>query len=309
MGKSILVSGLAIIRNGVQLDYAFLESIRSALPICDEFIVVVGDSEDDTRERISALDDPRIRLVDSTWSDLVQPRRCLLAQQTNIGLHLCRGRWCLYMQSAEVLHEDSLPRLRALMEANAEDPKVEALLLERLTFYGDGQHVLRVYPEAFKYVPRVIKPHIGVHSIRDAMSFAVFDGWSMRGRYPRALDSGEFLYRYALVHTPEGLAARGTAVHHEEGGGAQDPDAFYTRVPRAWVADYEGSHPAVMEERLSGVGQQYDSSDPRCRHEMSLKERLRLLESWAYRHLGLPPWRAQRFKLLGRFDQKSDRPW
>jgi len=34
-GKSILVSGLAIIHNGVQLDYASLESIRSALPICD----------------------------------------------------------------------------------------------------------------------------------------------------------------------------------------------------------------------------------------------------------------------------------
>ncbi|HIG87622.1 MAG TPA: hypothetical protein EYQ25_11310 [Planctomycetes bacterium] len=66
MGKGILVSGLAVIRNGVQLDYAFLESIRSALPICDEFIVVVGDSENDTRERISVLDDPRIRLVDST---------------------------------------------------------------------------------------------------------------------------------------------------------------------------------------------------------------------------------------------------
>ena len=140
------------------------------------------------------------------------------------------------------------------------------------------------------------------------MSFAVFDGWSMRGRYPRALDSGEYLYRYALVHTPEGLAARGTAVHHERGGGAQDPDAFYTRVPRAWVADYEGSHPAVMEARLAGVGQQYDSSDPRCRLGMSPRERLRLLESWAYRQVGLPAWRAQRFKLLGRFKQKSERP-
>jgi glycosyltransferase involved in cell wall biosynthesis len=309
MEKSPLVSGLAIIRNGVKLDYAFLESIRSALPICDEFICVVGKSSDDTRARIAALDDPKIRIVDTDWSDHVQPRKCLLAQQTNIGLHLCRGVWCLYMQSAEVLHEESLLPLRAMMEQTADDPKVEALLLERLTFYGDGQHVLRAYPEAFKYVPRIIKPHIGAHSIRDAMSFAVFDGWSTRGRYPRAMDSGEYLYRYALVHTPEGLAARGTAVHHAHGDAGTDPDAFYTRVPRAWVAEFAGSHPEVMGERLGRIGQQYDSADSRCRQEMSIKERLRLLESAAYRKIGLPSWRGQRFDLLGKFRTKKDRPW
>lgn len=310
MGKGILVSGLAIIRNGVQLDYAFIESIRSALPICDEFLCVVGDCTDDTREQILGLNDPKIRIVDTVWSDLVEPRKCLLAQQTNIGLHMCRGAWCLYMQSAEVLHEESLPRLRALMEATASDPKVEALLLERLTFYGDGQHVLRAYPEAFKYVPRMIKPHIGAYSIRDAMSFAVFDGWSTQGRYPRAMDSGEFIYRYALVHTPEGLAARGTAVHHgKENTGPVDPDAFYTRVPKAWVADFDRSHPAVMAERLARVGNQYDSRDPRCRTKMSPKEQLRLLESRIYAAIGLPSWRSQRFRLLGSFKKKPDRPW
>ncbi len=308
MEKGILVSGLAIIRNGVQLDYAFLESIRSALPICDEFLCVVGDCDDETRERIAGLGDPKIRIVDTVWSDRVQPRKCLLAQQTNIGLHLCRGTWCLYMQSAEVLHEDSLPRLLSLMEAKGDDPDVEALLLERLTFYGDGQHVLRAYPYAFKYVPRIIKPHIGAHSIRDAMSFAVFDGWSTRGRYPRALDSGEYIYRYGLVHTPGGFAACRTAVHRG-GGGEVDQDAFYTSVPRAFVTEYGGPHPTVMEDRLRRVGSQYDGADPRCRARMTRKEWLRLLETRIYSRVGLPAWRAQRFKLLGRFEKKALRPW
>ncbi len=33
-----LVSGLTIIRNGVRLNYPFIEAIRSVLPICDEVI-------------------------------------------------------------------------------------------------------------------------------------------------------------------------------------------------------------------------------------------------------------------------------
>lgn len=308
MRDNPLISGLSIIRNGVLLDYAFIESIRSALPLCDEYIVVLGDSDDDTRERILALDDPKIRIVDSTWSDRVEPRKCLLAQQTNIGLHLCRGAWCLYMQADEALHEESLPRLRALMEETAEDPDVEAILLERLAFYGDGQHVVRAYPEALRYVPRIIKPHIGTHSIRDAMSVAIFDNWSTRGRYPRALDSGEYLYRYTRVHTPEGLAARSTAVHRG-GTGTVNADVLLSYFPRPWITSFGGSHPEVMKERLARVGAQYDLNDPRCRTKMTRKERLRLLETRLYRWVGLPPWRSQRFKLIGRFKQKSDRPW
>ena len=51
----MFVSGLTIVKNGVKLRYPFLESIQSLLPVCDEFIAVIGDCEDDTRERILAL--------------------------------------------------------------------------------------------------------------------------------------------------------------------------------------------------------------------------------------------------------------
>ena len=99
MSSDILVSGLSIVRNGQRLDYPFLEAIRSALPLCDEFIVVVGQSDDDTLNLIRAIDDPRLRIVETVWSDKVRPRKSLLAQQTNIGLHLCQGNWCLYVQA------------------------------------------------------------------------------------------------------------------------------------------------------------------------------------------------------------------
>jgi hypothetical protein len=59
------VSCFTFIRNGTKLKYPFVESIRSALPLCDEFIVAVGDCQDDTRERVLAIADPRIRIIDT----------------------------------------------------------------------------------------------------------------------------------------------------------------------------------------------------------------------------------------------------
>ena len=51
------VSGFTFIKNGQILGYPFLQSIKSILPIVDEFIINVGDSEDETLEMIQSLDD------------------------------------------------------------------------------------------------------------------------------------------------------------------------------------------------------------------------------------------------------------
>ncbi|MFM2089951.1 MAG: hypothetical protein RLZZ127_440 [Planctomycetota bacterium] len=304
-----LVSGLTIIRNGIRLDYPFLEAIRAALPICDEFIVVVGDSDDGTREAVAAIGDPRIRIVDSHWSPWMQPRRCLLAQQTNIGLNLCRGRWCLYVQGNEILHERSLPELRRLMEVHAEDPRIEAMLIERLTFWADYRHVFAVYPQIFKFSVRIIRPYIGAASIRDAMSFAVFDTLSTRGRYPRAIDTGQWLHRYADVHLPDKLKAKGAAVHYADKGPRPDlDDPFHVKFPRAYIRRFAGTHPAVMAGRMAGFPDQYDLDSPKCRTAMGWKERWRTWETAWYHRFGFPRRRACRYELIGDYLPKPDRP-
>ncbi|MBM3924163.1 MAG: glycosyltransferase family 2 protein, partial [Sphingomonadales bacterium] len=63
------VSGFTFIRNAVLLDYPILEAIRSILPLCDEIVVAVGKSEDDTLQLIQSLDDPRIRILHTEWDD------------------------------------------------------------------------------------------------------------------------------------------------------------------------------------------------------------------------------------------------
>ena len=299
MGREILVSGLTIVRNGQRLDYPFLEAIRSALPICDEFIVVVGQSDDDTLELIRAIDDPRLRIVETVWSEKVRPRKAVLAQQTNIGLHLCQGDWCLYVQANEVLHERSYGILRELMEKYRNDERVEAMLLERLTFWADYQHYIATYPNRFKFTLRIVRPHIGMYSIRDAMGFAVFDGFSTRGRYPRVIDTGENIYRYGFVRSYEKQAEKLRDAVHNEGKDRPVRKDYHLRAyPRPFIRRFTGTHPGVMRERVANFPEQYDEQDPRCRSALTLKERQRLWETRFYERFGIPRWRRVPYKLV-----------
>ena len=75
------VSGFTFIRNGSILSYPFVESILSALPICDEFIVAVGDSQDDTLAKIQAIDSDKIIIVQTRWNENMQDRGFVYAQQ------------------------------------------------------------------------------------------------------------------------------------------------------------------------------------------------------------------------------------
>ncbi len=301
----MFVSGMTIAKNLVRLDYPFIEAIRSALPLCDEFVAVIGDSDDGTFEAVQQLNDPKIRIVRTTWSEKVTPRKCILAQQTNIGLHLCRGDWVIYLQGNEVLHESSLPALRETMEAHKDNPEVEALLLERLTFWGDYDHVVHAYPERFKYSARILKPYVGMYSVRDAMSFAVFDGYSLNGRYPRAVDTGQDLFRYGFVQSPALLSEKYKLAVHIDGG---DPNVgeenYYNYMPRQFVRRFEGTHPALMHDRVKACRFAIVDDDPRWRTKLTLKERQRLMETAFYRQFGLPHWRNTRYKLTGGYRPK-----
>ncbi len=306
--SDILVSGLTIIRNGVRLNYPFIEAIRSALPICDEYVVVAGDSDDETLEHLAMLDDDRVRVIHTEWSPLVNPRKYLLAQQTNIGLGFCRGRWCLYLQGNEILHEKALPGLRSLMETHADNGLIEAMLVERLTFWSDYEHYVAAYPRRFKYTARIIRPNIGTYSIRDGMSFAVFDDFSTRGRYPKAIDTGADLYRYDYVHSVEQQARKFADAVHRSGTSVQaDADYYYQHYPRQFIARFEGTHPAVMSGRMRRHAEEDRLCLDKCRRQLSLSERKRLFETYLYSRFGLPGLSRNRFKLVGSMVGK-DRP-
>ena len=54
-GNNMKVSAFTFIKNGEVLGYPFLQSIKSVLPIVDEFVVNIGESEDDTLSLIKSI--------------------------------------------------------------------------------------------------------------------------------------------------------------------------------------------------------------------------------------------------------------
>jgi hypothetical protein len=63
------ISGFTIIRNAIKYDYPVRESILSVLPLCDEFVVAVGQSEDDTLNLIKSMNSPKIKIIETVWDE------------------------------------------------------------------------------------------------------------------------------------------------------------------------------------------------------------------------------------------------
>ncbi|MFT5224605.1 MAG: glycosyltransferase involved in cell wall biosynthesis [Polaribacter sp.] len=302
----MLVSGLSVVKNGIRLGYPFLESIRSAISICDEFVVVVDPGEDDSLAVLRELqsNEPKLKIIETQWSRKVTPQKCVLAQQTNLGLHQCQGDWVLYLQANEVLRNDDLEHLKSLMVKHKDDQQVEAMLFERLTFWADYNHVLKVYPDRYIYTARIVRPHIGTQSIRDAMSFAVFDNWSTRGRYPRAIDTGVNVYRYGKVLSPAVMKRKQSEAVHESIRDS-DKEFFYDEVPGQYVVEFRGEHPRVMQALVENTPNTYDSNAVGVRRTLTWRERTRLMETAIYRRFGVPHWRRTRHKLVGNYVDKD----
>ena len=85
------ISGCTIVRNATNLDFPLEASIRSLLPVVSELVVNVGASDDDTRDRVTAIGDPRIRILDTRWDFSRGP--AMLADETQRAMSACRHSW------------------------------------------------------------------------------------------------------------------------------------------------------------------------------------------------------------------------
>jgi len=58
------ISGFSFIRNAIKFDYPIRESILSILPLVDEYVIAVGNSDDDTRKLVSDIKSDKIKIKD-----------------------------------------------------------------------------------------------------------------------------------------------------------------------------------------------------------------------------------------------------
>ncbi|HRC67504.1 MAG TPA: hypothetical protein PK976_06150, partial [Bacteroidales bacterium] len=137
------VSGLTIVRNAVQFDYPVVEAILSILPLCDEFIVGVGNSQDNTLELVQQIASPKIRIFQSIWDENLRQGGRVLAVETDKAFQQISPDtdWCFYIQADEILHENDLDKVYENMRKNLSDRNVEGLLFRYLHFYGSYDYI------------------------------------------------------------------------------------------------------------------------------------------------------------------------
>jgi hypothetical protein len=261
------VSGFTFLRHGTLLGYPYLESIRSILPIVDEFVVNVGTGTDDTAERVRALGDPKVRVVESVWNERMMDRGYVYAQQKMIAQFNCDGDWAFYLEGDEVAHERDLPTIRAAMERHLDSPQVEALVFDYYHFYGCPDHIA-ISPGWYRRAPRIIRNTLRSYS-PDGLFFVVMDH-NKRGRYPRAALAGAHLYHYGYVRS---IAAMQEKILQVSKYWGHAPPSFpnYGDIDPAALAPFTGSHPRVVQAWLAREAETSFTPDPT--HRPTRRER------------------------------------
>ncbi len=258
------LSGFTMARNADLLYYPIAESIASALPIVDEFVVALGkgDEADRSREKIEALSSPKITIIDTEWDTIAFPNGTEHAHQTDIAKEACSGDWLLYLQADEVIHEEDHSSILSRCSELLGDDEVEGLLFNYLHFWGDYQHVHRSHGWYRREI-RIVRNDPEIHSWESAQSFRripEFDGRSYRQQvgtqklHVAQLDAR--IFHYGWVRPPEFMLRKQRAFdtnHHgrEEAERRHGTDnGAHAYGPLGRIPLYDGSHPEVMQERI-----------------------------------------------------------
>lgn len=273
------VSGFTFLRNGTLLGYPFVESIRSVLPICDEFVVAVGDGEDDTLERLLAMKEPKLKILETHWNEKMQDRGYVYAQQKMIAQFNCTGDWAFYLEGDEVLHERDLATITDAMARNLDRPEVEALVFDYHHFFGSPDW-LATGPGWYRRAPRIIRNTIRNYS-PDGLYFVVMDR-NKRGRYPRAALVNVPIYHYGHVRSIAAMREKNQRIGKYWN---QDHPLFngYAIDPQALVA-FDGDHPAVVRHWLATEAE--TSFTPDQNHQPTRRDRRHRYLRWLERKLG-----------------------
>jgi glycosyltransferase involved in cell wall biosynthesis len=275
------ISGFTFLRNGQKLGYPFVASIRSILPIVDEFIVALGPCDDDTEKMLREIGDAKIKIIPTQWNEKIQNdysvKGFVYGQQKSIALFNCTGDWAFYLEADEVIHENDLPKIRAAMEKYLDDARVEAIAFDYLHFYGNANTIAwssRWYRSEVRIIRNTV-PAWGP----EGLFFVVLDS-HRKGRYPRAAHCGAMIYHYGWVRSEEQMNSKFASVE-KFWRDTPPPKADYAKIDAATLKLFSGSHPKPIQNwlpRAEGIFQ----ADPN--HQLSSREkkhRLMLkLENW-----------------------------
>lgn len=246
------VAGFTFIRNAIQFDYPIVEAITSILPMCDEFIVAVGNSTDETLQLIQDIGSDKIRIIHTTWDDSMREGGKVLAIETNKAFQAISpdADWAFYIQGDEVVHEKYLDTVYKAMQQWLNHPEVEGLLFKYLHFYGSYQYI-GDSRKWYRREIRIIRNNKKITSYRDAQGFRKSDNTKLQ---VKLIDA--WVYHYGWVREPLKQQQKQLTFHKYW----HNDEWMEKNIPNVEMYDYsgidslkkfEGTHPAVMQKRIA----------------------------------------------------------
>lgn len=285
----MFVSGFTIARNVLKADYPLKEAVFSILPLCDEMIIAVGKSDDDTLAHVQSFGDPKIKIIETVWDDDLREGGRVLAHETNKALDATNpyADWCFYIQADECIHEKYHPYIKKSMQQWKDHEAVEGLLFDYIHFYGSYDYV-GDSRRWYRKETRIIRRNPAIRSYADAQGFRKHGNQKISVK-----PSGGAVFHYGWVKHPD--------LQQEKQMQARKfwhDDAFMEKhVARASGFDYsnidslakfKGSHPKVMQERIARQNWSFDYDISKKRFNMKT-----LLLYWIEKLTG---WRVGEFK-------------
>lgn len=284
------VSGFTFIRNAVTNDYPIVQAIESILPLCDEFIVAVGKSEDETLSLIQNIQSDKIKIIETVWDESVKEGGRAFALETDKAYREISPDtdWAFYIQGDECVHEKYHPVIKKEMERYLDDNEVEGLLFKYLHFYGSYDYTA-VSRRWYRYEIRLLKYNKDVSSYRDAQ------GFRKNGRKIKVKPIDAYIYHYGWVKPPKGLGNKVRNFNKFYQNGAQPSTVTQTDVEFDYgnadrLIRFTENHPRVMQERINTVNWKF-SFDP-----VSLKNRMSFRRKFLQVIEDITGWRIGEYK-------------
>jgi glycosyltransferase involved in cell wall biosynthesis len=251
------ISGFTFIRNGVELGFPFEASIRSLLPLVDEFVVVVGQSNDDTLARVKAIGSPKIRIIETIWNERMADRGFVYAQQKMIAQFACTGDWAFYLEGDELVHEAELAKIRASVDQHHGNAAVEALVFDYFHFYGTPAFVANS-PAWYRRECRLIRNTI--RSYAPDGQYWLITGDHKKPRNPQAALANAHIYHYGWVRSNEAMQKKLDQVSKFWSHGS--PVVQYSQFDAKVLQPFTGTHPELVKPWLENSAEKSFTIDP-----------------------------------------------
>jgi len=263
----MVVSGFTFIKNASKLYIPLRESILSVLPLVDEFVIAVGnnDEDDTTLAIIESIDSDKIKLIHTVWNTEKYTKNTEFAHQTDISKEACTGDWLIYIQADEAIHEEDYDTIKLALNHYKDDNSIDGLMFKYRHFWGDYNHFHLSHTWYPKEI-RIVKNNPKIHSWKDAQSFRIFE--NEFGQEPSDYNSTEssklnvklldaYIYHYGYVRPPQLMSYKSKVMNRTYHGKKEadirfknNPDEFdYGPLNR--IEKFKGTHPEVMKDWIS----------------------------------------------------------